>query len=196
MLLTLKHNNKTTQQQTQAEKHDVLVNDKIRFDRVQLITHTGENIGVVSRSEALRLAQDAGLDLVMISESGKMNVPVVKIMDFGKVLYERKKKQATAKKNQKVIQVKEVKLSPKIGQHDYLTKMKQAIQFLKEGKRVKFTLFFKGRENVTREERGTELFAKIDQFLDESGFKGNLTVEQDSKMGQYWSKIYYLKSAK
>ena len=85
----------------------------------------------------------------MIVESGKEGVPVVKIMDFGKALYEKKKKQHEAKKHQKLIQVKEVKISPKIGEHDFQTKMRQAMDFLNEGKRLKITLFFKGRENAT-----------------------------------------------
>ena len=72
------------------------------------------------------MAEEAGLDLVIIAETGKDGVPVVKIMDFGKALYEKKKKQTEAKKHQKVIQVKEVKMSPKIGEHDYQTKIKQA----------------------------------------------------------------------
>ena len=82
-----------------------LVNERIMASQVQLITHTGENIGVIARTEALRMASDADLDLVMIAEQGNNGVPVVKIMDFGKTLYERKKKQAESKKHQKVIQV-------------------------------------------------------------------------------------------
>ena len=191
MAITLKHNNKQTQP---LQNSDALINEKIRAERVQLIDEKGENIGVVSRSQALRMAQDVELDLVMLSESGKDNVPVVKIMDFGKVLYERKKKQGEAKKNQKVIQIKEIKLRPKIGEHDYLTKLKQAIQFLNEGKRVKFTLFFKGRENVLKDEHGNELFEKIDRSVEEAELDGDLVKEQDSKLGQYWSRIYYLKT--
>lgn len=187
----MKHNNKQNQPQ---QNGDALINEKIRAERVQLIDEKGENVGVISRSQALRMAQDVELDLVMLSESGKDNVPVVKIMDFGKVLYERKKKQNEAKKNQKVIQVKEIKLRPKIGEHDYLTKMKQAIQFLTEGKRVKFTLFFKGRENVLKDEHGNELFNKIDRFLEDTELAGDMVKEQDSKLGQYWSRIYYLKT--
>ena len=115
----------------------------------------------MTRGDALKIAQEAGLDLVMIAEEGREGVPVAKIMDFGKALYEKKKKQHEAKKHQKVIQIKEVKMGPKIGEHDFQTKMRQAIDFLKEGKRVKITLFFKGRENATKIERGTELFDKI-----------------------------------
>ncbi len=170
-----------------------LINERIRAPKVQLIDERGENIGVVSKAEALQRAMDASLDLVMIAERGKEGVPVTKIMDFGKSLYEKKKKQAEAKKHQKVIQVKEVKLSPKIGEHDYQTKIKQAVDFLKAGKRVKITLFFRGRENATKHERGPELFARVEQSFHDSGFASNLVKEGESTMGSTWSRIYYAK---
>lgn len=173
-----------------------LINERIRADRVQLITYDGQNVGVVSRFEALRMAQDVGLDLVLIAEVGNENVPVVKIMDLGKALYEKKKKQTEAKKHQKVIQVKEIKLSPKIGDHDYLTKIKQMTQFLEDGKRVKITLFFRGRENALRDEHGTTLFNRINTTLEEHGLLKDTVQEQDTKLGRFWSKIYYLKTAK
>jgi len=173
-----------------------LMNDQIRAPQLQLIDHEGVNIGVVPRAQALKMAQDAGLDLVLIAESGKDAVPVVKIMDIGKALYEKKKKQSESKKHQKVIQIKEVKLRPKIGEHDYQTKINQAIEFLKDGKRLKITLFFKGRENVLRDEHGSEMFNKIDKSFDDAGLAKNLVHEKDSRLGQYWSKIYFLKSGK
>ncbi|MCX5921986.1 MAG: translation initiation factor IF-3 [Candidatus Dependentiae bacterium] len=172
-----------------------LMNEQIRAVTMQMIDHEGVNVGVVPRAQALRMAEEAGLDLVLLSE-GKDGVPVVKIMNLGKVLYEKKKKQSESKKHQKVIQVKEIKLSPKIGEHDYQTKMNQAIQFLKDGKRLKVTLFFKGRENVLKHERGTELFEKINKSFDDAGLTKNLVQEKDSKLGQYWSRIYYLKTGK
>src|SRR6266481_8184527 len=170
-----------------------LVNQQIRAENVQLITLDGENIGTISRNQALRQAEEAGLDLVMIAQSGKEGIPVVKIMDFGKVLYEKKKKSIEAKKHQKVIQIKEIKMSPKIGEHDYQTKIKQAVQFLTSGKRVKVTLSFRGREMATKEVRGSELFAKIEKSFQEYDWVNNLTQEQDSKLGKMWSRIYYLK---
>lgn len=170
------------------------INEHIRADKVQLINHEGENVGVVSKWTALNAAVDAGLDLVIISDRGALGVPVAKIMDYGKDLYNKKKKTVEAKKKQKVIKVKEVKISPKIGDHDYNTKIKQAIQFMNEGKRVKFTLVFRGREMATKHEAGKELFDKINESLSELG--SNLISEQESKMGQFWSKIYYLKNAK
>ena len=170
-----------------------LINQQIRAESVQLITQDGENIGTISRGQALRQAEEAGLDLVLIAQTGKDGIPVVKIMDFGKVLYEKKKKTIEAKKHQKVIQVKEIKMSPKIGEHDYLTKIKQAIQFLTSGKRVKITLSFRGREIATKEVRGSELFTKIQKSFEENEWANNLVQEQDSKMGKMWSRIYYLK---
>jgi len=170
-----------------------LINQQIRAESVQLITQDGENIGNISRAQALRQAEEAGLDLVLIAQSGKDGIPVVKIMDFGKVLYEKKKKTLEAKKHQKVIQIKEIKMSPKIGEHDYQTKIKQAVQFLTTGKRVKITLSFRGREIATKEARGSELFSKIEKSFEEHDWAHNLVQEQDSKMGKMWSRIYYLK---
>lgn len=173
-----------------------LMNEQIRAPKVQLINHLGENIGVVSRNEALRLAEEAELDLVLLSQSGKDSVPVVKIMDCGKALYEKKKKQAEAKKKQKVIQIKEIKIRPTIGEHDYQTKLNHIMTFLEDGKRVKITIFFKGRENISKQERGTELFEKINKSFEEAGMLQNLVQEQDTSIGQMWSRIYYLKETK
>ncbi len=121
-----------------------LVNERIVASRVQLILNDGSNLGAISRMEALQHASNADLDLVMIAEHGGEGAPVVKIMDFGRALYERKKKAGEAKKHQKVILVKEIKIRPKIGTNDFLTKMKHAFQFLKDGKRLKITLWFRG----------------------------------------------------
>ncbi len=169
----------------------VIANEAIRARDVQLITEDGRNVGVVSRDEALFRAKEAGLDLVMLSE-GK-DTPIVKIMDLGKELYERKKKQAEAKKHQKVIQVKEIKLRPKIGEHDYVTKMKQGIGFLQDGKHLKVTLLFRGREVANKQERGLEMFQKISQTFQEEGLLEHLAEDKDIKAGPAWSKIFYLK---
>ena len=172
------------------------INEKIRAPRLQLIAEDGRNLGTITRFDALKLAQEAGLDLVMISEEGRDGVPIAKIMDFGKSLYEKKKKHHEAKKHQKVIQVKEIKMSPKIGEHDFQTKMRQAVDFLKEGKRVKITLIFKGRENITKVERGNELFDKIQKSYEGFDILKNLGQEQETKMGSMWSRIYFLKNSK
>ena len=171
----------------------VLANEAIRAREVQLITEDGRNVGVVLRDHALDLARQAGLDLVMLSE-GK-GVPIVKIMDYGKELYARKKKQAEAKKHQKVIQIKEIKIRPKIGEHDYQTKLKQGITFLKEGKHLKVTLTFRGREVANKTERGIEMFEKIAQTFLAEGLTEHLAEEKEIKAGPAWSKIFYLKKA-
>jgi translation initiation factor IF-3 len=168
-----------------------LINEQIRAPKIQVISSDGENIGIISRDRAMQLAEEANLDLVLLSEQGPDEVPIARIMDFGKVLYEKKKKQADAKKHQQV-QIKEIKLRPKIGEHDYQTKIKQAIDFLKSGKRVKISLFFKGRENISKEQRGQELFAKVDKTFEESGLK-NVVHDRESNIGQCWFRVYYLK---
>ena len=180
-------------QQEKKSGNGSLINESIRAREVQLITEEGENLGQVSRDDALDRARRVGLDLVMLSDGGGKGVPIVKIMDYGKELYNRKKKQAEAKKTQKTIQIKEVKIRPKIGENDYQTKMKQAISFLKSGKRVKFTLFFRGREMATRQERGRILFDRISETLEQEGLLDNLVQEKEMKAGPAWSKVCYLK---
>ncbi len=173
------------------KKHLPLINEQIRAPKIQVITQDGENIGIISRDRAMQLAEEANLDLVVLSEQGPDDVPIARIMDFGKVLYEKKKKQTDAKKSQQV-QIKEIKLRPKIGEHDYQTKIKQAIDFLKSGKRVKISLFFKGRENISKEQRGQELFAKVDKTFEDNEMK-NVVHERESNIGQCWFRVYYLK---
>lgn len=168
------------------------INEKIRFDKMQVISHEGKNLGILTRDEALRIARQAELDLVMLTDSGAEGVPVAKVMDFGKAIYAKKKQHAEAKKNQKVIQVKELKLRPNIGEHDYQTKINQAIQFLNDGKHVKFTLMFHGREKGMRDKRGEELYTKIDQSLQNAGL-AKIVQEKDTKTPQFWSRVCYLK---
>lgn len=172
------------------------INEKIRALELQLITHEGQNVGVVSREDALRFAREVGLDLVLIAEAGKDGVPIARVMDLGKTLYEKKKKQHEAKKSQKVIQVKEIKMRPKIGPHDFNTKLKQMIEFLEDGKRVKVTLAFRGRENITKDDLGNELFNRVFESLCDQGFPANTIVqEKDESAGKFWSRIYYFKKA-
>ena len=169
------------------------INEKIRFDKMQVISFDGRNLGIISRDEALKVARQAELDLVLLAESGSEGVPLAKIMDFGKALYAKKKQQAEAKKSQKVIQVKEVKMRPKIGEHDFQTKVNQAIEFLKDGKHVKFTLMFKGREATMRDERGEEIFRKIDEAFEAAGLT-RIAAEKDAKAAQLWSRVYFMKA--
>ena len=120
------------------------VNHKIISNEVQLITHEGENIGIVPIGEAINRAQEVGLDLIEIAPNVKP--PVCKIIDYGKYKYELQKKASNAKKKQKVINLKEIKLRPNTDKHDYNFKIKAADKFLVKGDKVKFTIRFKGRE--------------------------------------------------
>lgn len=168
------------------------INEQIRAAQLQVITETGENKGLMSRDQALSLAREIGLDLVMVAEQGKDGNPVAKIIDYGKVLYAKKKKISESKKHQKLVQIKEIKLRPKIGEHDYMTKIKQAVQFLKAGKFVKVTLVFRGREMATIRQRGLEMFDKVRATLESHGIT-NLIEEKESKAGPQWSKVYAVK---
>jgi len=178
-----------------VKKDEHPINENIRAKKVQLISHEGENIGVVDRSEALTRARNVSLDLVMIAASGKDGIPVTKIMDYGKVLYEKKKKQNEAKKHQKTVQIKELKMRPKIGEHDLQTKIKQGVKFLEAGKHLKITLVFRGRERIDQKARSEELFEKIEQKFIEHGLD-SIMKEKDISTGPLLSRIYYLKSGK
>ena len=145
-------------------------NGEITAKEVRLIGADGENVGVVSIREALRLADDADLDLIEISPNA--TPPVCKILDLGKYRYELQKKKAEARKNQKVVEIKEVKLSPNIDTHDYEVKLRNAQRFISDGNKVKFTLRFRGREMaylqqgqdvMNRVVADSEAYAKIEQ---------------------------------
>lgn len=123
-----------------------------------MIDETGENVGVVSVKEALKRADEVGLDLIEISPNA--NPPVCKILDLGKFRYEQQKRKAEARKNQKVVEIKEIKLSPNIDTHDYEVKLRNAQRFIKDGNKVKFTLRFRGRE-MAYMEQGEEVMARI-----------------------------------
>lgn len=171
-----------------------LANERIRFDEVQLIDQEGKNYGVLSRHDALRMAQDAHLDLVLIAERGGEGYPVVKIIDLGKMLYEKKKQQGEARKKQHVIQIKEVKIRPKIAEHDFQTKMRQVLRFLEEGKHARITLTFRGREMTMRDETGKALFDRIKRTLENASLDGHtITQESETIAGGLWSRVYALK---
>ena len=123
---------------------DLMINEQIRDKEVRLIGENGEQLGVVSSREAMRLAEEAGLDLVKIAPTAKP--PVCKIVDYGKFKYEQIRKEKEAKKKQKVIDVKEIRLSPNIDTNDLNTKVSAARKFLTKGDKVKITLRFRGRE--------------------------------------------------
>ncbi|MDQ5890184.1 MAG: translation initiation factor [Candidatus Dependentiae bacterium] len=173
--------------------HKHLVNGTIKAQQLRVITSTGENLGVVSRAAALQKAEEEGLDLVQVSGDSTSEVVIAKIMDFGKFLYEKKKQDVKAKKHQKVIQIKELKLRPYIEEQDYRIKLKQSAQFLEDGKRVKFTLQFRrGRELINMNALGSALFARIDADL--AALSLGVILEEKEQRGRIlWSKVYYLK---
>ena len=121
-----------------------MINEQIRDKEVRLIGEDGEQLGIMSAKEAYKLAQDAELDLVKIAPTAKQ--PVCKIIDYGKYRYEQARKEKEARKKQKVIDVKEVRLSPNIDTNDLNTKVVSARKFLEKGEKVKVTLRFRGRE--------------------------------------------------
>ena len=119
-------------------------NERIRFPNIRVIDSEGEQLGIITPKEAMAIAQEKGLDLVLVSESA--DPPVCKIMDYGKYKYEQDKKQKEAKKKQHNADVKEVKMRYKIEEHDYNVRVKNAQRFLKSGDKVKATISFRGRE--------------------------------------------------
>ncbi|MBM3611621.1 MAG: translation initiation factor IF-3 [Alphaproteobacteria bacterium] len=134
------------------------VNERIRCPEIRLIGADGANVGVVSPSRGLEMALAAGLDLVEISPNAEP--PVCKIMDFGKYKYEQQKREAEARRNQKIIEIKEIKFRPGTDTHDYDVKMRSVIRFLEEGDKVKVTLRFRGRE-MAHQELGVELLNRV-----------------------------------
>lgn len=123
---------------------DYLLNEEIREKEVRVISNDGEALGILPIKEALKIAEEKELDLVLISPTA--NPPVCKIMDFGKFIYEQTKKDKEARKKQKVINIKEVRLSPTIEEHDISIKANNARKFLLDGDKVKITVRFRGRE--------------------------------------------------
>ncbi len=146
---------------------------------MRLIGAEGENIGVVSPSRALELAEEAGLDLVEISPNA--NPPVCKIMDFGKFKYETQKREAEARKKQKIIEVKEVKFRPNTDIHDYEVKMRNVFKFLENGDKVKVTLRFRGRE-MAHQNLGRELLERVADDVKEIGKIENMPRMEGRQM--------------
>jgi len=140
---------------------------------VRLIGHDGANFGVVDREVALKKAEEVGLDLVEISPNA--DPPVCKVLDFGKYKYEEQKKKNEARKKQKVIEVKEIKLRPNIDDHDYDVKMRAMRRFLEEGDKVKVTLRFRGRE-MAHMELGYQLLQRV-----KADFESSAKVEQEPR---------------
>jgi translation initiation factor IF-3 len=141
------------------------VNEEIRSPQVRLIDQDGEMLGVMSAREALIRAYDVGLDLLEISPNAVP--PVVKILDYGKYKYEQQKKANEARKRQKVVEIKEIKVRPNIDDHDYEVKMRQMKEFIGEGDKVKVTLRFRGRE-MAHQDLGLKVLDRIRTELAET----------------------------
>ncbi|ACO78246.1 translation initiation factor IF-3 [Azotobacter vinelandii CA] len=150
------------------------INENISAREVRLIGVDGEQIGIVSIDEALRVAEEAKLDLVEISADAVP--PVCRIMDYGKHLFEKKKQVAAAKKNQKQVQIKEIKFRPGTEEGDYQVKLRNLVRFLNDGDKAKVSLRFRGRE-MAHQELGMELLKRVENDLAEFG-----TVEQYPKL--------------
>ena len=139
------------------------INEEIGVMRVRLVDERGNMVGVVGRSEALQMAADAGLDLVEIAPNA--DPPVCKILDYGKFKYEEQKKKNEARKKQKIIEVKEIKLRPSIDDHDYDVKMRAMNKFIEEGDKVKVTMRFRGRE-LAHQELGMNVLIRVRDDLE------------------------------
>ena len=151
-----------------------MVNEGIRARELRLISDNGDQLGVKTKQEALKMAEDANLDLVLVAPKAKP--PVAKIMDYGKYRLELQKKQREARKKQKVVNSKEVRLSPTIDTNDFNTKMKNARKFLSKGDKVKVSIRFKGRA-ITHKDIGRDVLNRFAEATEDVA-----TVESKAKM--------------
>ncbi|WP_213137774.1 translation initiation factor IF-3 [Bacillus sp. FJAT-50079] len=152
----------------------MLVNEGIRARELRLIDHNGEQLGVKSRNEALEIAARVNLDLVLVAPNAKP--PVARVMDYGKHRFEMQKRDREARKNQKVINVKEVRLSPTIDEHDFNTKLRNGRKFLEKGDKVKASIRFKGRA-ITHKEIGQRVLTRFAEECEDVA-----TVESKPRM--------------
>lgn len=150
------------------------MNEEIRAREVRVVSSTNEQLGVMALRDALRLAGEQQLDLVEVAPTAKP--PVCRIMDYGKFRFEQQKREKEAKKKQKVVSVKEVKLRPNIEDHDFEVKLKNAQRFIADGDKVKVTIMFRGRE-LTHPELGREILLRMAAEL-----KDMVTVEREPKL--------------
>lgn len=152
----------------------MIINERIRAKEVRLIGKDGEQVGVVSRERALVIAEEAGLDLVLVSPQAQP--PVVRVLDYGKYRYEQQKREREARKNQKVVNTKEIRLSPTIDDHDFNTKLRQGRSFIERGDKVRVSIRFRGRA-ITHRDIGQEV---LERFAEET--KDIADVETKAKM--------------
>ncbi len=149
-------------------------NNEIREKEVRVVTFDGEQLGIMTSKEAQRIADEKEMDLVMIAPTAKP--PVVRIMDYGKFIYEQAKKEKEAKKKQKIVEIKEIRFSPNIEDHDLQTKATNASKFLKDGDKVKVTIRFRGRE-ADHAHKGYDLMKEFFALVEEFG-----TIEKPAAM--------------
>lgn len=166
--------NNTKKEGFTISKNELQVNEMIRDNELRIISAEGEQLGVMDAKSAQKLAVEAGLDLVKISPNA--NPPVCKIMDFGKYKFELAKREKENRKNQKVVNIKEVQLSPSIDTNDFNTTAKQAMKFLKSGDKVRVKVRFRGRE-LSHSEIGKTLLDRFAETVEEFG-----TVEKPAKL--------------
>jgi translation initiation factor IF-3 len=152
----------------------MMVNDGIRARELRVIGSDGEQLGVKSKSDALQIAEAANLDLVLVSPNA--NPPVARIMDYGKFRFDQQKREREARKNQKVVSLKEVRLSPSIDENDFQTKLRNARKFLEKGDKVKASIRFKGRA-ITHKEIGQRVLDRLASELTDIA-----TIESHPKM--------------
>jgi translation initiation factor IF-3 len=152
------------------KKDETKLNEDIRIPEVRCMGDDGTQYGIISSEEALNIAREQGLDLVLIAPTAKP--PVVKIMDYGKYKYQEEKKKKEAKKKQKRIEVKEIKLSVKIADNDINYKVKHAREFLEAGKHVKFRVFLRGRE-MANPQAGKDVLNRVWPMVEDIGVKEN-----------------------
>ena len=155
-------------------KDNLKINEEIRAREVRVNSATGESLGIMSLRDALQMATEQQLDLVEVAPTAKP--PVCRIMDFGKYRYEQQKREKEAKKKQKVVTVKEVKLRPNIEQHDFNVKLKNALRFIEDGDKVKVTIMFRGRE-LSHPDLGRQILIKMAEELKEL-----VVVEREPKL--------------
>jgi len=159
----------------------IRINHRIRVPEVRVVDADGSNLGVLATGDAIRRAQEAGLDLVEVNPKG--TPPVCKILDFGKYKYEEKKKQRETKRKQTVVEVKEIKLRPKTDDHDMAVKVRAARKFIEAGNKVKFTVRFRGREITHPEVAQRQLEYLLKQVEDLSNLEQHPTMEGRAMAG-------------
>ncbi len=153
------------------ERDTTRINERIRVPKVRLIGADGEQLGIVETAEAMKRAQEADLDLVEVAPNSKP--PVTRLLDYSKYKYEQEQKQKAARKHQQQVNVREIKLRPKIATHDYETKKGHVERFLRQRNKVKITIMFRGREQA-HPERGRDLLQRLFEDLD-----GLATIESE-----------------